>query len=111
MSNSTLDGHQLVDFALTRERGKAPAIELNPLENQTDWNEQTGLAHLIKGLVGRYRNPTSHQTRLLRQAGRPILELMPPTVSGEPELPITATAFDQTGAITADFTLSDPDAP
>jgi hypothetical protein len=40
-----------------------------------------------------------------------FLELMPPTVSGEPELPITATAFDQTGAITADFTLSEPDAP
>ena len=74
MSNSALDGHQLVDFALTRERGTAPAIKLNPLGSQADWNEQTGLAHLIKGLVSRYRNPTSHQTRLLRQAKRPILE-------------------------------------
>ena len=40
-----------------------------------------------------------------------FLELMPPTVRGEPELPITAVAFDQTGAITAEFVLSEPDAP
>jgi len=40
-----------------------------------------------------------------------FLELLPPTVSGEPELPITATAFDQTGGITAEFVLSEPDAP
>ncbi len=40
-----------------------------------------------------------------------FLELMPLTVSGEPELPITATAFDQTGGITAEFVLSEPDAP
>ncbi len=40
-----------------------------------------------------------------------FLELVPPTANGESELPITATAFDQTGAITADFVLSEPDAP
>lgn len=74
MSNSTLDGHRLVDFALTREGGTAPAVRLNRLESETDWNEQRGLAHLIKGLLSRYRNPTAHQTRLLRQSERPIVE-------------------------------------
>ncbi len=41
---------------------------------ETDWNEQNGLAHSIKGLLSRYRNPTAHQTRLLRQSERPIVE-------------------------------------
>lgn len=40
-----------------------------------------------------------------------FLELLPPTADGEPELPIRATAFDQTGAITAEFVLSESDAP
>ena len=40
-----------------------------------------------------------------------FLELLPPTANGEPELPIKATAFDQTGAITANFVLSGPDTP
>ena len=40
-----------------------------------------------------------------------FLELLPPTGSREPELPITAVAFDETGGIVADFILSETNTP
>ena len=40
-----------------------------------------------------------------------FLELMPPTVNGESELPIMAVALDRSGEVVADFVLSEPEAP
>jgi len=74
MTGSSADGHDLVDLALTRKGGSMPLVRLNALETQTDWSEQNGLANLIRGLISRYRNPTAHQTRLSREAERPIVE-------------------------------------
>jgi uncharacterized protein (TIGR02391 family) len=49
-------------------------LALNELANESDWNEQNGLASLMKGLWTRYRNPTAHEARVVREAERPILE-------------------------------------
>ena len=50
-------------MALGKAEPEAPVLRLNALETETDWNEQIGLANLIRGLWSRYRNPTSHETR------------------------------------------------
>lgn len=73
-TGSDADGHTLIDLALGRSRESEPVLRLNTLASESDWNEQNGLATLIKGLWTRYRNPTAHQARVLRDAERPILE-------------------------------------
>ena len=40
-----------------------------------------------------------------------FLELLPPTADTEPELPITAVAFDETGGVLTDFILSESNTP
>lgn len=74
MTGSTADGHPLIDQALGKDRGSSPLLRLNDLNSDTDWNEQVGLAHLVRGLWTRYRNPTAHEARVVREAERPILE-------------------------------------
>lgn len=74
MTGSSLDGQELITFALGRDRDSKPALQLNDLATDTDWNEQLGCAHLARGLWARYRNPTAHETRLKREMARPILE-------------------------------------
>jgi len=73
-TGSTEDGHDLIDLALGRNRQSAPALALNELTTESDWNEQSGLASLIKGVWTRYRNPTAHEARVVKEAERPILE-------------------------------------
>ena len=74
MSGLTADGHELIDQALGKDRKSAPMLRLNDLNSDTDWNDQLGLAQLIRGLWTRYRNPTAHEARVVREAERPIRE-------------------------------------
>lgn len=60
------DGATLVDAALALGKNGVPALAINSLSTQTERDEQTGIANLIKGLGGLYRNPTAHDPRLNR---------------------------------------------
>jgi uncharacterized protein (TIGR02391 family) len=60
------DGAALVDAAFALGRTGVPVLAINSLRTQTERDEQTGLANLIKGLGGLYRNPTAHDPRLNR---------------------------------------------
>ncbi|SIM26583.1 Protein of uncharacterised function (Hypoth_ymh) [Mycobacteroides abscessus subsp. abscessus] len=60
------DGASLVDTALALGRSGVPLLAINSLTTQTERDEQTGLANLIKELNGLYRNPTAHDPRLNR---------------------------------------------
>ncbi len=74
LTGLTLDGHALVNAALARNTDGMPSVRLNSLRSESDWNEQNGLAMIIKGLLTRYRNPTAHELRAIRDAEKPILE-------------------------------------
>src|SRR4051812_12152627 len=56
------DGAKLVDMALC---GSAPRITVNDFRTESQRSEQTGLANLIKGTFGMFRNPTAHEARIL----------------------------------------------
>lgn len=56
------DGAALVDAACSL--GSGPIIAFNGLETEWDRSEQVGLATLLKGLFGTFRNPTAHAPRV-----------------------------------------------
>ncbi|SFW92034.1 TIGR02391 family protein [Amycolatopsis australiensis] len=60
------DGASLVDAALALGRTGTPRLAINSLATQTEKDEQTGLANLIKGLSSMFRNPVAHDPRLHR---------------------------------------------
>lgn len=60
------DGAALVDATLALGKSGVPLLAINSLRTQTEKDEQTGLANLVKGLIGLYRNPTAHDPRLNR---------------------------------------------
>lgn len=66
MTGAAGDGGGLVDTALALGKSGVPMLAINPLATQTERDEQTGLANLLKGLSGLYRNPTAHDPRLSR---------------------------------------------
>lgn len=71
------DGAALVDAALSLGRAGVPALAINTLRTQTERDEQTGLANLIKGIGGVYRNPTAHDPRLNRSVSdEELLEVL-----------------------------------
>ena len=51
---------------LSLGRTGTPRLAINSLATQTEKDEQSGLANLVKGMVGMYRNPTAHDPRLRR---------------------------------------------
>lgn len=51
------DGAELVDKVLL---GKSPILAINSLKTESEQSEQKGMANLIKGLSGMFRNPTAH---------------------------------------------------
>ena len=57
-----LDGHDLVAAAL---EGKDPIVKLNSRESVTERNEQRGIANLMKGAFSAFRNPSSHEPKVL----------------------------------------------
>jgi len=62
----TGDGAALVDAALSLAKTGTPLLAINNLSTQTERDEQTGLANLIKGLSGMFRNPVAHDPRIAR---------------------------------------------
>lgn len=66
LTGASGDGAALVDAALALGKSGVPMLAINSLRTQTDRDEQTGLANLVKGLNGLYRNPTAHDPRLSR---------------------------------------------
>ncbi len=60
------DGASRVDAALALGKSGSPLLAINRLTTQTERDEQTGLANLIKGLSGMFRNPVAHDPRLKR---------------------------------------------
>lgn len=71
------DGAPLVDAALSLGRSGVPLLAINPLVTQTERDEQTGLANIIKGLSGMFRNPVAHDPRLHRTVSDDeLLELL-----------------------------------
>jgi len=57
----TVDGAGLVDEALA---GDAPRLRVNRFIDSSDKSEQSGFAHLVKGMFGAFRNPTAHAPRV-----------------------------------------------
>ncbi len=60
------DGAKLVDAVLSLGKTGQPLLAINSLRTDTERDEQTGLANLVKGLFGLYRNPVAHDPRLSR---------------------------------------------
>ncbi|MEX3632472.1 MULTISPECIES: TIGR02391 family protein [Rothia] len=67
LSGASGDGAALVDTALALGQSGIPMLAINFLRTQTDKDEQTGFANLIKGLNGLYRNPMAHDPRINRR--------------------------------------------
>lgn len=65
MSGAHGDGSGLVDAVVSLGRSGTPGVA-NDLATQSERDEQSGFANLIKGLGGLYRNPTAHDPRLKR---------------------------------------------
>ncbi len=61
------DGARLVDATLPLGKSGRPVLAINSLTTDTERDGQTGLANLVKGLFGLYRNPVAHDPRLHRQ--------------------------------------------
>lgn len=66
MAGATGDGAALVDATLSLGKSGVPLLAVNSLSSQTERDEQTGLANLVKGLSGLFRNPVAHEPRLNR---------------------------------------------
>jgi uncharacterized protein (TIGR02391 family) len=77
LTGATGDGAGLVDAALALGKSGVPILAINSLQTQTEKDEQTGFAALLKGLNGLYRNPTAHDPRLNRSIGEnELLEVL-----------------------------------
>jgi len=68
MTGLDLDGYRLVDAAFG---GQAPMVALNSLRSDTERNEQTGLANLMRGMFSAFRNPTAHEPRVSWHVAEP----------------------------------------
>lgn len=64
MTGLDLDGHPLVEAALGG-RNVTPLLALNSRRTDTERNEQSGIANIIKGLFSAFRNPAAHEPRLV----------------------------------------------
>lgn len=62
------DGAALVDA--TCSIGSGPVIAFNALSTEWERSEQTGLATLLKGLFGTFRNPSAHVPKVLWATSR-----------------------------------------
>lgn len=77
LTSVTGDGASLVDATLALGKSGIPMLEINSLRTQTEQDEQTGFANLLKGLSGLYRNPTAHDPRVNRMiADEELLEVL-----------------------------------
>lgn len=60
------DTAKLVDAALSLGSTNTPMLAINSLATRSERDEQNGFVNLLKGIVGMYRNPTSHDPRARR---------------------------------------------
>lgn len=60
-SELTSDGAPLVDDAFGIPKNGYPLLAFNSLQTDSEKSEHKGLANLMKGLFGAFRNPTAHQ--------------------------------------------------
>lgn len=60
----TADGAPLVDEALSLGKAGHPRLAFNSLQTESERSEQSGLANLIKGIFGAFRNTTGHAPRI-----------------------------------------------
>lgn len=63
MTGLTLDGGDLVDAALALGKTGRPRIAFNSLVTESEKSEQSGIANLLKGFFGAFRNPGAHLLR------------------------------------------------
>ncbi|USX48008.1 TIGR02391 family protein [Dietzia kunjamensis] len=68
LSGLQADGASLVDSACSLSSG--PLVAFNALSTEWERTEQTGLATLLKGLFGTFRNPTAHAPKILWATSR-----------------------------------------
>lgn len=71
------DGAALVDATLALGATGKPRVQINSLSTDSERDEQTGFATLIKGLLGMFRNPVAHDPRMSRMVtDEELLELL-----------------------------------
>ena len=61
MTSLELDGAELVDKTFL---GESPMLAFNSLRTQSERSEQSGLANLMKGIFGTFRNPAAHAPKV-----------------------------------------------
>jgi uncharacterized protein (TIGR02391 family) len=61
------DAAELVDRAFSLKR---PLLAINSLRTQSEQAEHTGLANIMRGMFGTFRNPTGHAPRILWKVDR-----------------------------------------
>ncbi|MFD9666726.1 TIGR02391 family protein [Rhodococcus sp. NPDC059968] len=77
LTGLTGDGAKLVDACLSLGKSGVPMLAINELNSVTERDEQTGLANLVKGLNGLFRNPVAHDPRLKREISNDeLLDIM-----------------------------------
>lgn len=75
LSGQDGDGAALVDAACSLNSG--PIVAFNPLTTEWERSEHTGLATLMKGLFGTFRNPSAHAPKVLwATSQRDALDMM-----------------------------------
>lgn len=75
LSGTDGDGAALVDAACSISSG--PIVAFNPLATEWERSEHTGLATLMKGLFGTFRNPSAHAPKVLwATSERDALDMM-----------------------------------
>jgi uncharacterized protein (TIGR02391 family) len=58
------DGVELVNQSFERGQNAYPLLACNSLQTPTHWSEQRGVAELLRGIFGAFRNPTAHEPRV-----------------------------------------------
>lgn len=64
MTGLTGDGSPLVTEAFSLGKSGQPKVALNSLRTETEQGEQKGLANLMIGLYGTFRNPAGHAPKI-----------------------------------------------
>lgn len=67
MAHVETDGNKLVDDTLEKGHRPFPLIALNRYDSPSLVNEQTGFAHLTRGLFFAFRNVTAHEPEIIWQ--------------------------------------------
>lgn len=58
------DGVALIDQAFERGQREYPLLACNALQTPTQWSEQHGVANMLRGIFGAFRNPTAHEAKV-----------------------------------------------